>query len=137
MGGTTVSILQDLRHIKLLGEIGLCLNNGKSEIICHDPVARGTILCLLPGARVVEPSVACLLGVPLGCLESVSAVLKAMVNSLKVMGERLEFLSVHDAMILLRNSFAINYLSSFIHFGRRLVSFLQCLISMMICLNLL
>ena len=85
----------------------MCLNIGKSEIICHNPVARGTILCSLPGACVVEPSIECVLCVPLGCLESVSDVLKAKVHSYTVMGERLEFLSAHDAMILLRNPFAI------------------------------
>ncbi len=50
---------------------------------------------------------ACLLGVPLGCLESISAVLRGKMSYLKLMGERLEHISAHDALILLCNSFAI------------------------------
>ena len=107
VGGTTEDILSDLRCILSLEAIGLCLNNGKSEIISHDPVSRGTILCSLPGARVVDPSSASLLGVPLGSLDSISKVIMDKVNSLKIMGERLHHISAHDALILLRNSFAI------------------------------
>ena len=68
LGSTTEDILQDLEVIESAEEIGLHLNNEKSEIICHDPVVRGTILFSLPGARVVDPSDACLLGSPIGNL---------------------------------------------------------------------
>ena len=92
LGGTTEDILQDLEVIESAEEIGLHLNNGKSEIICHDPV-RGTILFSLPGAHVVDSSDACLLGSPIGNLDSVTAALRGKINSLEVMGERLSHMS--------------------------------------------
>ena len=85
----------------------MCLNNQKSEIICNDPVTRGTVLVALPGARVVDPSKACLLGSPIGDEESVSAALKVKLASLEVLGGRLEHITAHDAILLLRNSFSI------------------------------
>ena len=48
LGGTAEDIVQDLEHIEALEqEIGLCLNNGKSEIICQDPVVRRTLPALI------------------------------------------------------------------------------------------
>ena len=66
LGGSTDEILHDLEVIKTFEELGLSLNNQKSEIICDDPVTRGTIISALPGARVVDPSGATLLGFPIG-----------------------------------------------------------------------
>ena len=86
--------------------IGLHLKNGKSEIICHDPVVRGTILFSLPG-RVVDPSDACFLGSPIGNLDSVTAALRGKINSLEIMGETLSHVSAQDALILLCNAFSI------------------------------
>ena len=36
LGGTTENNLQDIGRIRSLEDIGLHLNNGKSDIICHD-----------------------------------------------------------------------------------------------------
>ena len=99
--------MQDLQLIETVAEIGLELNNEKSEIITNDPVSRGTVLCSLPGARVVDPSEACLLGSPLGDVASVSDTLSGKIHALEVMGDRLGYMSAHDALILLRNSFSI------------------------------
>ena len=107
LGGTTEEIVQDLQLIETVAEIGLELNNEKSEIITNDPVSRGTVLCSLPGARVVDPSEACLLGSPLGDVASVSDTLSGKIHALEVMGDRLGYMSAHDALILLRNSFSI------------------------------
>ena len=52
----------------------------------------------------VDPTDACLFGASLGSVDSISAVLG---DSLKVMEERLVYLSAHAALILLWNSFAI------------------------------
>ena len=71
--------LRTWSHVKALEGIGLCLNNGKSVIIWHMSV---TILCSLPGVHVVDTFNACLLGMPLGCLESISAILMGKINSL-------------------------------------------------------
>ena len=65
LGGSTEAILHDLEVIESFKEIGLVLNNQKSEIICTEPVTRGTILVALPGARVVDPSDTSLLGCPI------------------------------------------------------------------------
>ena len=86
LGGSTEEIVQDLKRIESAAEIGLELNNEKSEIITNDPVSRGTVLCSLPGARVVNPSDACLLGSPLGNIASVSDTLGGKINALEVMG---------------------------------------------------
>ena len=107
LGGTTEALLQDLATIESLEDIGLSLNNHKSEIICTDHVTRGTIISSLPGAQIIDPSDAHLLGSPIGNLDSVSAVLGDKVKSLAVMGDRLKHLSAHDSLLLLRNSFSI------------------------------
>ena len=55
----------------------------------------------------VDPSEACLLGSPLGDVASVSGTLSGKIHALEVMGDRLGYMSAHDALILLRNSFSI------------------------------
>ena len=67
----------------------------------------GTLLVSLPGAQLVPTSHAQLLGSPLGDVASISAVLADKVDALRRLGERLKFLSAHDALVLLRNCFAI------------------------------
>ena len=47
-------------------DIGLKLNLSKSEIITQDHATLGTLLTSLPGAQVVDPAQATLLGSPLG-----------------------------------------------------------------------
>ena len=107
LGGPTEEILHDLEVIESFAEIGLILNNQKSEIICDDPVTRGSIIMTLPGARVVEPSRATLLGSPIGNTCCISAALKDKINALEVMGGRLQHITAHDGILLLRNSFSI------------------------------
>ena len=48
IGGTPEAIVRDLDTIRSATVIGLTLNQRKSEIICDDPVTRGTILVALP-----------------------------------------------------------------------------------------
>ncbi len=107
LGGSCEDILHDLDVIKDAEKLGLFLNNSKSEIICHDHSIRGTIITQIPGAKVVDPAHATLLGSPLGGVESISAALDDKIEALVRMGERLEYLTSHDALVLLRNSFAI------------------------------
>ena len=99
LGGTTEALLEDLATIESLEDIGLSLNNHKSEIICTDHVTRGTIISSLPGAQIIDLSDAHLLGSPIGNLDSVSAVLGDKVKSLAVMGDRLKHLSEHDYLL--------------------------------------
>ena len=92
-------ILHDLEVIESFAEIGLILNNQKSEIICNDPVTRGTIIMALPGACVVEPSRATLLGSPIGNTCCISDALKDKINALEVMGDRLQHITAHDGIL--------------------------------------
>ena len=55
LGGLPEAILHDLEVIESFKEIGLVLNNQKSEIICTEPVTRGIILVVLPGALRLTP----------------------------------------------------------------------------------
>ena len=88
-------------------ELGLHLNNQKSEIICSDHVARATIVDAFPGAHVTSPENASLLGSPIGDISNISATILEKIRMLETMGDRLKFLFSHDAILLLRNSFAI------------------------------
>ena len=67
----------------------------------------GTLLCALPGAQLVDPSRATLLGSPLGDDSGVSIAVSEKVDALRRLRERLQLLTAHDALVLLRNSFAL------------------------------
>ena len=97
----------DLAVVKEAEDIGLTLNLSKSEIITRDRVTLDTLLVSLPGARVVDPAHATFLGSPLGDGESVSRAICEKTEALKRVSEKFVALSAHDALILLRNSFAI------------------------------
>ena len=108
LGGNAEDLCDDLETVARVAESrGLYLNCCKSEIICEDPSTRDQILYAIPGARVVNPVCASLLGSPIGDTASVSRVIDEMSRQLGVMGERLRHLFAHDALILLRHSFAI------------------------------
>jgi len=85
---------------------GLTLISAKCEIISHDRTTCGTLLVSLPGAHMVLPSSALVLGSPLGDSACTSAVLMDKVEALRL-GDRLTFLSAHDVLVLLRNCFAL------------------------------
>ena len=97
----------DLEVIESLAEVELCLNTQKSEIICNNSDTREAINIMLPGARLIDPSSSCLLGSPLGDVDCISGALWEKISSLEVMGERLQQISAHDGIFLLRNSFSI------------------------------
>ena len=65
------------------------------------------MLCEAPGLRIVDCSTTTLLGSPVGSAEGVDSMLMSKVEVLKYMGERLGRLTSHDALLLLRHSFAI------------------------------
>ena len=69
LGDPLDDILHDLNVIMEAEKLGLFLNNSKLEIICVDAVVRGTIITALPGAVVVDPANAYLLGSPIGDLD--------------------------------------------------------------------
>ena len=107
MGGVIEDILHDLEVIKEADLLGLTRNNSKSEIICHDAITWGTIIASLPGAQVIHLEKASLLGSPLGQVNSISTSIEEKRQFLKIMGDRFQLLSAHDALILLHISFAI------------------------------
>ncbi len=107
LDGSCADILRDLRVIHDAEELGLVLNNGKSEIITSNHTTLGSILTCLPGARVVPPSSATLLGSPLGDVNSISTAIVQKIEVLERVVERLKYLTSHDSLVLLlRNSLA-------------------------------
>ena len=108
LGGDVETLLSDLEVVEREGaRIRLQLNVQKSKIICADSDITGSIQSSLPGALVVEPSSATLLGSPIGDVSSISATLTIKTNILRRMGERLQCLTAQDALLLLKHSFAL------------------------------
>ena len=108
LGGDVEDISNDLVMFKQgAKDVGLQLNPNKCEIISVVPDSQNSILSLLPGSRIVNLSMATLLGSPLGDVPGISSVLSEKTNLLKIMGERLPLLSTHDAYLLLRHSIAL------------------------------
>ena len=107
LGGYADAIKHDLEIVRSMEEIGLCLNCVKSEIICNNELIIDSVLLSLPGAQVIEPTSATLLGSPLGNEACVSVALEKKVNNLAKMGDRLALLTAHDSLLLLRHSISI------------------------------
>ena len=108
VGGEAEVVKEDLEAVRQEGlELGLELNEGKSEVICADPVVRDSVLEVFQGANVIDPTCASLLGSPIGDEASVSDAISEKTGLLQLMGERLQHVSAQDALLLLRNSFAI------------------------------
>ncbi len=108
LGGTVDDLKHDLDLVDREGaEIGLWLNREKSEIVCADCDTSNAILPSLQGAQVVYPAKATLLGSSIGDLSSVSDVLRTKADMLRKMGDRFQHLSAHDAILLLKHSFAL------------------------------
>ena len=99
LGGDLEDISNDLVMFKQgAKDVGLQLNPNKCEIISVVPDSQNSILSLLPGSRIVNLSMATLLGSPLGDVPGISSVLTEKTNLLKIMGERLPLLSTHDGL---------------------------------------
>ena len=57
IGGAAEDIKHDLEIVVREGAaLGLHLNERKSEVICKDLAARGSILPSIPGAQVIDPT---------------------------------------------------------------------------------
>ena len=108
LGGHWTDVVNDLTLIEEESSaLGLLLNKHKTELICPDNNTRRLILSAFPEIQVVNIEEAELLGAPLGNATSVDACLDEKIKSLELMGERLSHLHAHDALSLLRHSFAI------------------------------
>ena len=87
--------------------IRLSLNSGKSEVICGNEETAAPFASLFPNAKRVNPSDASLLVSSVGNISSINNILEEKTALLKKMGDRLVHLSSHDAILLLKHSFAI------------------------------
>ena len=88
-------------------DLGHQLNRGKSEVIAHDSCSLEPLLAIAPELTVTSPKQAILLGLPLGNAESVSRSIGEKTEQLEVMGDRLQHLHAHDAILLLCHALAI------------------------------
>ena len=88
-------------------EIGLQLNKEKTEVICCSQEARESVLSSLPGGLVVKNEEATLLDSPIGGVSAISSTLREKVDALKIMGRRLAHLANHDALLFIKQSFAL------------------------------
>ena len=108
LGGDREEVLHDFKIFEReAADLGLLLNQHKSEVICEAWSTREYILSSIPGVSVIAFSDACLLGSPIGDIESVSSSIAEKIRLLGVMGERLQHLDAHIAILLLHHSFAI------------------------------
>ena len=95
VGGTLDDVRHDLEIVQRLGsELGLHLNHQKSEVICTKLVAANPTLSTIPGAQVVDPASATLLGSPIGDTASLTSVINDKIYHLTIMGKRLQHLSM-------------------------------------------
>ena len=100
--------IADLRQVECeASELGLELNHSKSELITDRPSAQEAMLAEVPGLRSVRCSQATLLGSPIGNIDCIDNCLQKKIALLQIMGERLDLLCSHDALILLRHCFSI------------------------------
>ena len=101
-------MLADLRLVEIkASELGLELNHSKSELICNQPSIREAMLLEVPSPRTVNCSNATLLGSPIADVDFIVDVIMRKIKMLQLLGERLNLLCSHDALTLLRHSFAI------------------------------
>ena len=109
---TIASCLKTIQHdLQVIEEesqdLGLTLNHQKFEIVCSDHTKCATLTSAMPNAKVVSPIAVILLGSSVGDKYSVSKTISEKTRLLKTLGSRLQYLSAHDALLLLRHSFAI------------------------------
>ena len=100
LGGPFQDVLHDLRLVEEeASSLGLQLNRSKSELVCDDADLCDAMLREAPGLCVVSCSQATLLGSPVGSAECVDSAIESNFEVLS--------LTSHDALVLLRHSFAI------------------------------
>lgn len=88
-------------------KLDLSLNHQKSELIRCLDVSNQPPTQSFKSMRMVKSTDAVLLGFPIGDTSSINVVLQGKIESLKTMGERLNHLARHDALLLLRHVFAL------------------------------
>ena len=94
---------------------GPSVERGEVGGICVDPTTEKSLLAAAPGLRVTSPNHAALLGSPLPDMDSISNTICEKIYLLQIMGDRLQYLHSHDAILLLRHSFALPKLLYVLH----------------------
>ena len=106
--GSLDDFISDQLHIEEgATRMGLKLNCNKCELICDDVGLINSMLSAVPGLLVVGRSHATLLGSPICDTLSMEECIRSRVETLIVIGKRLQLLSSHDALLLLRHSLSI------------------------------
>ena len=88
-------------------ELNLFLNHSKSEIICVDETTKQEMLSMSPNLHPTDPSLATLLGSPIGGLEALNEAWESKISHLRNLGDMLKLLQAHDAICLLRNALSM------------------------------
>ena len=115
IGGSLEDIEADLKIIEDHGrDLGLFLNVDKSEVVSHSQSTVNSLTSAFPGLQYVHAAQAILLGSPLGS-EVLCVCFEEQLHQLKVIGERLCHLQMHDAITILRHSFSIPKLLHTLH----------------------
>ena len=108
IGGCVEDVIHDLQLVEEeAGRAGLQLNRRKTELICDDSNACEAVLSAVSELQVITCGQATLLGTPIGSVGLIDTTISSKIEKLKLMGGRLQHLSSQDALLLLRNSFAI------------------------------
>ena len=107
IGGSLEDIEADLKIIEDHGrDLGLFLNVDKSEVVSHSQSTVNPLTLAFPGLQYIHAAQAILLGSPLGS-EALCVCFEEQLHQLKVIGERLCYLQMHDAITIRRHSFSI------------------------------
>ena len=108
LGGSEDDIVHDLDVINnAADELGLMLNMQKCELITCSSTIKDSILSVSPQLQVTMPDSVSLLGSPLADIDCISDIIQLKVSDLETMGIRLQRMHAHDALQLLRHSFAL------------------------------
>ena len=108
LGGCLKDIVEDLHGLEgTANALGLHFNQSKSEIICTDIDTRQSMLSFFLALHPVDPPNATLLGSPIGNIHSIDSAITTKIESLKMLGNRLQLLHAHDALCLPRNAFTL------------------------------
>jgi hypothetical protein len=108
IGDNVDALLPDFRM--LMDEsrkMGIIINVTKYEIITDNVEVLHKFIDVAPNIKHVKTAAAMLHGAPIGSEKSVEDVLKAKLEELRRLSNRLSLLHTHDALFLLKNCFSI------------------------------
>jgi hypothetical protein len=100
LGGPLQTVAADVASIRSKGtSLGLCLNSQKCEVISR---SGDIIHSEFTGFRQFTPDTATLLGAPLSSGKAMDDILSSLYEDLKLAVDRLQLISAHDALVLLK-----------------------------------